>query len=92
MRYRIFETEGFLEDIQQDFQGRHEKIKRKLVEYVYPQLARSPGYGPHIRKLKGYQPETWRFRIGDYRFFYQIDEAQKIVFLIAVDHRKQSYR
>lgn len=92
MSYRIFETEGFLKDLEQDFQGRHEKIKRKLTEYVYPQLGLSPTYGPHIRKMKGYQPETWRFRIGDYRFFYQIDEIEKIVFLIAADHRKQSYR
>jgi mRNA interferase RelE/StbE len=92
MNYRIFETEGFLEDLQQDFQRRYAKIKQKLAEYLYPQLALSPAYGPHIRKLKGYQPETWRFRIGDYHFFYQIDETEKIVFLIAADHRKQSYR
>jgi mRNA interferase RelE/StbE len=44
-----------------------------------------------IRKLKDYKPETWRYRIGDYRFFYEIDDKRKIVFMIAADLRSRSY-
>lgn len=71
MTYRIFETDGFKDDLTQDFGGRREKI---------------------LRKLRNYSPETWRYRIGEYRFFYQIDEQKKIIFMIAADHRKQAYR
>lgn len=92
MDYRIFETEGFLDDLEQDFKGRKGKIHKKLREYVYPQLKIMPWFGSQIRKLKDYTPETWRYRIGDYRFFYQIDEKNKIVYMIAAEHRKQSYR
>ena len=92
MTYRIFETDGFKDDLTQDFGGRRDKILRKLQAYVYPQLAVQPRLGSNIRKLRDYSPETWRYRIGEYRFFYQIDEQKKIIFMIAADHRKQAYR
>jgi mRNA interferase RelE/StbE len=92
MTYRIFETEGFKDDLDKDFGGRQEKILLKLKKYVYPKLAIQPRIGSNIRKLRGYSPDTWRYRIGEYRFFYQIDEQEKIIFMIAADHRKQVYR
>jgi len=33
--YKIFETEGFLEDLEQDFKGLQEKVIAKLNKYVY---------------------------------------------------------
>jgi len=90
--YRVFETDGFLEDLEHDFQGRKDKITKKLREYVYPLLRTSPTFGPNIKRLRGLSPPTWRYRIGDYRFFYQIDEDEKVVFMIAAHHRSASYR
>ena len=92
MNYRIFETDGFSDDLEKDFGGRRQKMKAKLQNYVYPQLRVQPHLGNNIRKLKEYSPETWRYRIGEYRFFYQIDEEEKIIFMIAAEHRKQAYR
>jgi len=89
MTYRIFETNGFSEDLEKDFGGRREKILKKLREYVYPRLRENPHYGPNIKKLRDFSPDTWRYRIGDYRFFYQIDEEEKIVFMIVAEHRKK---
>jgi mRNA interferase RelE/StbE len=90
--YRIFETNGFCEDLKQDFGGRQQKILNKLRNYVYPQLCVQPHLGKNVRKLKEYSPETWRYRIGPYRFFYQINEEEKIIFMITAEHRKQAYR
>jgi mRNA interferase RelE/StbE len=58
---------------------------------VYPQLAQHPHFGPHIKKLRGYTPDIWRYRIGAWRFFYEIDEEKRIVFLIAAAHRGSAY-
>jgi len=41
--------------------------------------------------FKGYTPETWRYRIGDYRFFYEIDGKKKTVFMIAAGLRAKGY-
>jgi mRNA interferase RelE/StbE len=90
-KYRIFETDQFLKDLAQDFEGRGERIKKKLSEFVYPQLRNNPYFGKNIKKLKNYNPDTWRYRIGDYRFFYEINEKEHMVYMIAADSRKDSY-
>ena len=89
--FKIFETNQFLNDFEQDFSGQQERIKRKLAAYVYPQLKQNPYFGKNIKKLTSYQPETWRYRIGNYRFFYEIDKQKKIVFMLTVDSRQNAY-
>ena len=60
---RIFETEQFREDLLSIARAGHEEIASKLRRFVYPQLREHPHFGPHIRKLKGFTPEMWRYRI-----------------------------
>ena len=66
-------------------------IEKKLQEYITPQLKSEPHHGLNIKKLKGYSPETWRYRIGRYRMFYLIDEVEMVVSVIAIDQRKDAY-
>lgn len=89
--FRIFETRQFLNELEQDFSGQQERIKKKLKVYVYPQLKQQPYFGKNIKKLTNYKPETWRYRIGRYRFFYTIDSHKKIVFMLTADIRESSY-
>jgi len=89
--FKIFETNQFLEDLEQEFSGQKERIKEKLDSYVYPQLKQQPYFGKNIKKLKNYKPDSWRYRIGGYRFFYEIDEHKKIVFMISADNRADFY-
>lgn len=89
--FKVFETDQFLEDLEQDFSGQQERIKRKLLAYVYPQLKQNPCFGKNIKKLTNYKPETWRYRIGSYRFFYEIDDQKKIVYMITADSRQGAY-
>ena len=89
--FKIFETERFSKDLEHEFANQREKIDIKLLSYVYPQLRQQPYFGKNIKKLKGYKPETWRYRIGDYRFFYAIDDRKKIVSMISADNRADAY-
>ncbi len=91
-KFKIFETDQFFQDLSEDFKGQGERIAKKLKDHVYPQLRDNPHFGKNIKKLKNYQPETWRFRISSYRFFYEVDEKESIVYMLAVDARKDSYR
>lgn len=90
-KYRIFETVQFSTSLEEDFSGQKERIKDKLRNYVYPQLKENPYFGKNIKKLKNYKPETWRYRIGNYRFFYAISDQRKIVFMLTSDNRKEAY-
>lgn len=89
--FRIFETESFQKDLEQDFGGQQERIKNKLLGYVYPQLSAQPYFGKNIKKLVNYKPASWRYRIGNYRFFYEIDDRKRIVFMTAADIRGDAY-
>jgi mRNA interferase RelE/StbE len=89
--YRIFETEQFQKDLKQIALSGLRKVTQKLLEFVYPQLREHPHFGPNIKKLKGFDPETWRYRIGAWRFFYEIDEKEKIVYMLTASHRSRAY-
>ena len=69
-----------------------ETLRNKLKQSVYPYLKEEPHFGPHIKKLRAWKPETWRYRIGSWRFFYTIDEKEKVVYMLVAEHRSSSYR
>ncbi|HED06942.1 MAG TPA: type II toxin-antitoxin system RelE/ParE family toxin [Ignavibacteria bacterium] len=90
-KYKIFETDEFMKIINKISERDKSFIKKKLTQYVYPQLKDEPHYGNNIKKLANYKPETWRYRIGKYRLFYIINEEDNIVFVISIDLRKDAY-
>jgi len=84
---RIFETEQFSRDLEHDVSGQQTRIKRKLQAYVYPQVRKNPYFGKNVKKLREYTPETWRYRIGDHRFFCTTDDRGHVVYMITADTR-----
>ncbi|OFZ61331.1 MAG: hypothetical protein A2057_17090 [Ignavibacteria bacterium GWA2_35_9] len=89
--YEIFETDEFLKKINKLANQKKSFIEKKLLQYIYPQLKEEPHYGNNIKKLVGYKPETWRYRIGKFRLFYVIDENEKIIYILSIDLRKDAY-
>ena len=89
--YKIFITDEFDKSLHKITSRDRLAIEKKLLEYLAPQIKSEPHYGANIKKLKGYNPETWRYRIGNYRLFYLIDEEEKRVDFISVDQRKDAY-
>ena len=89
--YRLFETRQFQKDLERLARAGEPTVVSKLERIVYPQLRRYPHFGPNIRKLKDLEPDTWRYRIGAWRFFYEIDEDDRIVLLTGAAHRGSGY-
>lgn len=90
-KYRVFETENFHNNLEKIRMAGSKTIQKKLESYVYPQLRQEPHFGSNIKKLRDFTPETWRYRIGDWRFFYEINEDDYIVYMVAAHHRKEAY-
>lgn len=90
-KYRLFETDEFLKQLKKLglAQG---SVYKKMQTYVYPQLKMQPYVGLNIKKLVGYSPSTWRYRIGRYRLFYLVDDSELIVSLLTIEARKETYR
>ncbi|MBL8025857.1 MAG: type II toxin-antitoxin system RelE/ParE family toxin [Fibrobacteres bacterium] len=89
--YRLFITEEYDASLERISKRDRELIEKKTEVYVFPQLKEEPHFGLNIKKLKGYVPETWRYRIGKFRLFYIICEKELIVKLLAAEHRKDAY-
>jgi len=89
--YRIFVTTEFEKSIAKITATDRKIIGKKISEYMAPQIKAEPHFGPNIKKLKGYNPDTWRYRIGRYRLFYVIDDNSLIVSLLTIDQRKDAY-
>ncbi len=90
--YKLFETEEFIERIEEFSKVEKSFLQRKLKSYVYPQLKLEPHFGQNIKKLIDYVPPTWRYRIGKFRIFYSLDEKLKIVSMLTIDFRKDAYK
>ena len=87
-RFEIAETEIFQRSISKK---EISKIYNKIKTYVYPQLRINPFFGKNIKKLKGEFKDVYRYRIGEYRLFYQIDEKQILIFIMDIVKRKDAY-
>lgn len=43
------------------------------------------------RKISGSRND-WRIRVGDYRVIYEVEDEEKVVRIMRVRHRRESYR
>ncbi len=91
-KFRIFETDEFRKKLLKLSSRDAEQIRRKLEDYVYPQLSAEPFFGRNVKKLRGYSPDTWRYRIGRFRVFYTVDTDDRVVSILTVDLRRDAYR
>ena len=88
-KYIIAETENYSKKINSK---KYNHLCRKIVEDVYPLLRNNPFFGGNIKKLKGEYKDIYRFRIGNYRLFYTIEEQKSIVFIIDIEKRQDAYK
>ena len=90
--FRIFETNEFLTNLKKLPTHESRPIRKKLDEYVYPQLREEPFFGPNIKKLRANSPDTWRYRIGRFRIFYTVDQDEDVIYILTFVLRRDAYR
>lgn len=47
---------------------------------------------PGVETLEAHSPKRFRFRKGDYRILFEIDDAQQVITILKVGDRKEIYR
>ena len=83
-KYQIVETKTFLK-LKTTIDA---KLYIKIENFVYPQLRENPSYGTNIKKLKGNLEGFYRYRVGNYRLFYLIEDEKLIIAVIDFKHRQ----
>jgi len=84
MDYRPALTKRFLRELRKQPNEVKERTLRAIDEIIA-----NPSYGVKLRgELQGY----WRWRIGEYRIIYIIDDSRHLVVFLDVGPRKSIYK
>ena len=86
-KYQIAETKTF-EKVKKKID---KKLYSKIENFVYPQLRENPFYGSNIKKLKDDLEGYYRYRVGNYRLFYLVENDKLIIAVVDFKHRQQAY-
>lgn len=63
-------------------------VRPRVIRAI--QALKSDARPAGCKKMAG--AELWRIRVGDYRVVYSIEDAQLIVLVVRVGHRREIYR
>lgn len=66
-------------------------LARKLNRCL-ENLSLSPRLHPNIKPLSGQFAGCWRYRAGEWRVVYQIDDGRRQVWVVNIKHRREAYR
>ena len=55
-------------------------------------ISENPFYGNNIKKLKGSLGSLHRYRLGNYRIVYSIQEKVRIISIVWIGKRKDAYK
>ena len=64
----------------------------KQLNRCFDQLRRNPYAHPNIRRLKGPLAGHSRYRVGDWRVIYRVEEERQVVTVLLIVHRSKAYR
>ncbi|HTQ39691.1 MAG TPA: type II toxin-antitoxin system RelE/ParE family toxin [Pirellulales bacterium] len=65
-------------------------LAKKLAR-CFAQLERDPRRHNNIKRLTGKFAGYLRYRIGDWRVIYRIDDSTTRVFVLSIAHRREVY-
>lgn len=65
-------------------------LARKLAR-CFAVLENDPRNHPNIRALRGDLAGLHRYRVGDHRVIYRIDDAARVVTVLLIAHRSEAY-
>lgn len=78
-------------DAQKFYQAADAPLVRRLNR-CFDQLRRNPYGHPNIKRLKGPLAGHWRYRVGDWRVVYRVDEDKQAITIVLIVHRGKAYR
>jgi mRNA interferase RelE/StbE len=78
-------------DAQKFYQSADAPLVRRLNR-CFDQLRHNPYEHPNIKRLKGSLAGHWRYRVGDWRVVYRVDEDERVITVVLIVHRSKAYR
>ena len=63
----------------------------KRLNRCFEHLRREPHQHPNIKRLHGPLTGCYRYRVGDWRVVYRVDEHGAVVIILIIVHRSKAY-
>jgi mRNA interferase RelE/StbE len=75
----------------QRFYERCDKTVSKKLSRCFESLEKNPRVGNNVKALKGRLAGSYRYRLGDLRVVYVINDREVIVYVITIAKRSDVY-
>lgn len=75
----------------QEIYAKADKSLAKKIARCLEQLEQNPLLHPNIKTLRGDFAGYYRYRIGDYRVIYSVEDELIQVLVITIVHRSEAY-
>jgi len=72
------------------FESATPQLQKKL-DRCFDRLKIEPCYHPNIKSLKGDLSGYYRYRLGDYRVVYEVNQSDRVVIIVLIGHRARIY-
>jgi mRNA interferase RelE/StbE len=73
-----------------DYRSVETALAKRLAK-AFEMLEQNPRQHPNIKALKGELAGRYRYRVGDYRVVYRIDDDTAEVIILLIKHRREVY-
>ena len=77
-------------EAQRTYKSAEIPLAKKLAK-CFVRLETNPRAGNNIKPLKGPLTGFLRYRVGDYRVVYSVDEPTKLITIVTIAHRRDVY-
>ena len=81
-----------LESVEKTLSKMDRNTVRIIKNWIIKNLVGTENPRSTGKALQGNLKGIWRYRVGDYRLFAQIEDGELIIILLDVGHRKDVYK
>lgn len=83
MTYRLLYTQEAAKQIR--------KLDRSVKDRIEKALQRLSGHPELGKRLTGLLSDRWSYRVGDWRILYKVRQAELLILILTVGHRREVY-
>ena len=84
-------TIRYIEGAKKELKKLDKGTSRRIVEYMENHVAKLDDARSLGKALTGNMGTYWRYRVGDYRVFCDIRDAEVVVLVLRIGHRREIY-
>ena len=72
----------------------YEKAEHGLVKRLnrcFNHIREDPRSHPNVKALRGQLSGYFRYRLGEWRIVYSVDESRRVITILLIVHRRSAY-